>query len=88
MNNITQTNDIGKKVPWSELEQKYPEQWIVFGNAEWDGSDIVSGTVSAILSDDQLQDYLNNHYDEIAYYSRTSENMTSGGYIHGELVDA
>ena len=88
MNSIMQSNDIGKKIQWSELEQKYPAKWIIFKNAEWDGSDVVSGTVSAVLSDDQLQDYLEQHYDEIAYYSRTTEDMTAGGYIHGELVNA
>ncbi len=88
MNNITKSDDIGKNISWSELEQKYPAKWIIFKNAEWDGSDVVSGTVSAVLSDNQLQNYMEQHYDEIAYYTRTNEDMSMGGYIHGELVDA
>lgn len=77
-----------KEETWEEVVRKYPSRWVLFSKANLRGSDVVSGQILAVVTDDELQDYLDNHYNEIAFYSRTTEDCAEGGYIHGDLVKA
>lgn len=41
-----------------------------------------------ILPDEEIIDFENNRYDDVALSLRTTETIGVGGYIHGEFVDA
>ena len=73
---------------WQEVVKQYPAMWVVFDKVDFDGSKVRAGDIWVILPDEQIIDFENDHYDDIALSLRTTETMGVGGYIHGELIDA
>lgn len=81
-------NDGTKEIKWNswnDIVNQYPAMWIIFRKANFDGSDVVSGDIWAILPDDKVQDFWDHNCVEIDASRRTTEG--AGGYIHGELVE-
>lgn len=73
---------------WQEVALQYPAMWIVFRQVNFDGTKVRDGNIWEILPDEQIIDFENDHYDDIALSLRTTETLGAGGYIHGELIDA
>ena len=73
---------------WKDVVKTFPAMWVVFNKVDFDGAKVKAGNIWVILPDEEIIDFENDHYDDIALSLRTTETMGVGGYIHGELVDA
>ena len=73
---------------WEDVVSQYPAMWVVFDKVDFDGSRVKSGHIWAILPDDEIIAFRNAHFGQIKLSLRTTETMSIGGYIHGELVNA
>lgn len=67
------------------MVEKYPEQWVAIKDVVMDGSNVISGIVEAVLSDDEVIEYENAHSAEKLEYRRTTEGNW-GGIIESNLV--
>ena len=63
---------------WDEMENRYPGQWVAVKDALMDGSDIVSGVVVAVRSDDDISDFRAEHQGEHLRFRRTTEDYDYG----------
>ena len=73
---------------WSDVISEYPGMWVVFDKVDFDGSKVNSGHIWAILPDDKIIDFRHKNFGDIELSLRTTETLGTGGYIHGEIVDA
>jgi len=73
---------------WKDVAKRYPAQWVVFDKVDFDGARVNSGHIWAILADEEIIDFKHKNRGKIALSLRTTETMSVGGYIHGELINA
>ncbi len=73
---------------WKDVVKSFPAMWVVFSKVDFDGTRVKAGNIWVILPDEEIIDFENEHYDDIALSLRTTETTGVGGYIHGEIVDA
>ncbi len=76
---------IGKRLTWDEAVAIFPNLWVSFKDCIYHGVDFQSGTLIAVIKDDDIGKYICNHIEENPYLVRTTENQF-GGYIHGVLA--
>ncbi|MBO6113012.1 MAG: hypothetical protein J6P45_08200 [Lachnospiraceae bacterium] len=61
-----------RRMTWEEMVDRYPERWVAIRDAKMDGADIVSGIVEAVLTDDEVGDYMDQAAPELLF-ERTTE---------------
>lgn len=76
---------MNKRVSWDYMISTYPGKWIAFKDPEMDGPDVVSGVIVEVLSDDDIIEFENAHYNEDMMYRRT-KNGVSNGPIRANFV--
>ena len=67
-----------RRMSWSEMVNNYPDQWVAVRDAEMNGPDIVSGILVAVKSDDEIEDFQLQHFDDGLRYRRTTEGFFNG----------
>lgn len=81
-----ETQYIGKRLTWDEAVDIFPDLWVLFKDCIYHGVDFQSGTLVAIIEDDDIGKYICAHIEENPYFARTTENQF-GGYVHGVLAE-
>ena len=66
------------RMTWNEMVQRYPDQWVVVKDAEKDGSDVLSGILVAVVSDDDIGDYQADNFRKGYDFVRTTEGAFNG----------
>lgn len=51
---------INRNMTWDEMVEEFPDKWVVLSSHTGWGPDIETGTVIAVLSDDEYDDYAKN----------------------------
>ena len=77
---------IGKKLTWEQAVEIFPDLWVSFQDCIYNDADFQSGTLVAVIEDQDIGKYLCNHIEENPFFARTTED-NFGGYIHGVLVE-
>ena len=77
---------IGKRLTWDEAVDIFPDLWVSFQDCVYNDADFQSGTLVAVIEDDDIGKYVCSHIEENPYFARTTED-NFGGYIHGVLVE-
>ena len=67
-----------KSVTWTYMAEKYPNMWIAIKDAKMDGPDVVSGIIYAVMPDDEIIDYEDEHGDEGLIFRRTKGGVSNG----------
>ena len=67
-----------ERVSWKYMSEMYPDMWIAIREPEMDGPDVISGIIAAVLSDDEIIEYENNHDDEGLRFRRTKNGVSNG----------
>ena len=62
-----------ERMTMEEMIDQYPDRWVAIKDAERDGPNILSGIVYAVLSDDEICDYEEDHLQDGLIYRRTTE---------------
>ena len=73
---------MGKRLTWDEMVSQYPERWVVLKDTEKDGSDVVSGILVAVKTDDEIIPYESENMRKGYEFWRTTE-----GEFYG-LIDS
>jgi len=63
---------------WIAIITQYPDRWIALRNPEMDGPDILSGEVVAVISDDDIIEFEDEHVGEGLIYRRTTDGELNG----------
>ncbi len=63
---------------WITIISQYPDRWVALRNPVMDGPDVVSGEVFAVLSDEDIIDFEDQHVGEGLIYRRTTEGELYG----------
>ena len=66
-------------VTWEYMVEHYPHRWIAISNPTMDGPDVITGIIHQVLSDDEIIDYEDDHWDEGLIFRRT------GGESNGPI---
>lgn len=69
-----------KRESWQYMVEHYPNMWIAVKDAEMDGPDIVSGIIYAVIPDDEIIGYENQHRKDGLTFRRTK-----GGFSNGPI---
>ena len=77
---------IGKHLTWAQAVEMFPDLWISFQDCIYSDIDFQSGTLVAVIDDNDIGKYICGHIQENPYFARTTED-NFGGYIHGVLVE-
>ena len=67
-----------KPMTWNNMVEEYPNMWLAIKNAEMDGPNIITGIVFAVLTDDEIIDYEDEHGDEGLIFRRTKGGVSNG----------
>lgn len=69
---------MGNRMTWEDIVKKYPDKWVVLKDPVLDGSDIVTGIVVDVKSDDEILSYRLENFDKKYDYCRTTEGFYRG----------
>ena len=69
---------MGNRMTWEDIVKKYPDKWVVLKDPVLDGSDIVTGIVVDVKSDDEILSYRLENFDKKYDYCRTTEGTFYG----------
>lgn len=70
--------DKDNRMTWDEIVNKYPNMWVAIKDAEIDGSDILSGIVVAVKSDNDIDDFRIKNIRKGYRFRRTTEGFFNG----------
>ena len=76
---------IGKCLTWEEAVSLFPGMWVSFKDCEFNKATFMKGTLIAVMNDKDRIEYMNEHWNDGFFISRTTEDY-SGEYIHGTLI--
>lgn len=77
---------IDKELTWNQAVDLFPDQWVVFKNCVREDVDFKCGTLVDVLPDEDMEEYIAEHFADDYFMARTTEGL-SGGYIHGEIKE-
>ena len=80
------SNYIGKQLTWSQAVELFLDLWVSFKECEFKGAAFVKGILVGVISDNDRNKYMDEHWGEKLYIDRTTEDTL--GYIHGVLVSS
>ena len=60
---------------WQDVVKDYPAMWVVFDKAELTHGQIQSGSIMAILPDEEIINFRNTHLGEVKLSLRTTETV-------------
>ena len=66
------------RLSWEDIVKKYPDRWVVLKDPVLDGSDIVTGIVVDVKTDDEIIPYRLKNFDKKYDYCRTTEGSFYG----------
>lgn len=69
---------MNEPVTWKYMVEHYPNMWIAIKDPQMDGPDIVSGIISAVITDDEIIDYEDKHRKEGLTFRRTKGGVSNG----------
>ena len=67
-----------RPVTWESMVEQYPDKWLAIKDAQLDGPDIISGIIYAVMTDDEIIDYEDQHGDEGLIFRRTKGGVSNG----------
>lgn len=77
---------IGKHLTWDEAVDMFPDLWVVFKDCKMSGIDIEEGILVDVIADQDIKNYMKQHFYEDIVIDRTTEDCNVG-YIHGEIKE-
>lgn len=77
---------IGKRLTWDEAVAIFPDLWVAFKDCRMSGIDMEDGILVDVITDEDITNYMKQHFNENIYIDRTTENCIVG-YIHGEIKE-
>lgn len=69
---------MGECMKWEEIIKLYPDKWIALQDTVMDGPNVISGYICAVLTDEQICDYEDEHMGEPVIFRRTTEGEWNG----------
>lgn len=67
-----------ERMTMEEMIDRYPDMWVAIKDAEKDGPNIMSGILYAVLSDDEIGDFEEEHLGQGLTFFRTTEGDWDG----------
>ena len=60
---------------WSDVVKQYPAMWVVFANIDLKQGQVKSGTIMAILPDEEVIEFRHKNHGKIKLSLRTTETV-------------
>ena len=69
---------MAERMTMEEMIDQYPDRWVAIRDVERDGPNILSGILYAVLSDDEIGDFEEEHQGQGLTFFRTTEGDWDG----------
>lgn len=64
---------------WEEMVTKYPDKWVALKNVVFSPEkDVLSATIVAVKTDDEIIGYEEEHLDDNIIFRRTTDGLVGG----------
>lgn len=71
---------MAKRLTWEQMQEMYPDKWLIIKDAEKDGSTLISGIIVDVCTDKTVMDKFIGYLNEGKHYikRRTTEAFSLG----------